>query len=297
MGLTLSQEPLADDGTQYVSMEGHLNSLSVFAPFDTGDAMFADLDSSDNDTDDANSDGDTNSDDGGGSGTGGDGGGTGGTGDSDGSGDDTGDDGTTTTSGGGEAGGPCVDTHVDFAYEGQELGTELKPFNTIAEGIEAVMAGGTVWIRPGVTYETFAGIDKPLLLQVWDDPARAPGDNVTIGDVFACGPDADSFDYPDFSSTQGLTAQNSATLAGTNYNLIPFDETESTGAVWTTDKKAVVRGFTVEFSVTALTTGDESDGFSFVVQNDSATPTLKEGGWMGYSTINNCLAVEFDGYV
>ena len=127
-----------------------------------------------------------------------------------------------------------------------------------------------MWIRPGVTYETFAGIDKPLQLQVWDDPAREPGDDVFIGDVFTCsGPDADSFSYPNFSSTAGLTAAGDAALAGTIYNLIPLDDTERKGAVWTTDKKAVVRGFTVEFSVTALTTGDESDGFSFVVHRYS----------------------------
>lgn len=45
-----------------------------------------------------------------------------------------------------------------------------------------------VWIRPGVTNETFAGIDKPVLLKVWDEATRLPGDNFSTGDPFACRP-------------------------------------------------------------------------------------------------------------
>ena len=126
-----------------------------------------------------------------------------------------------------------------------------------------------MWIRPGVSNETFGGIDKHVLLKVWDDPARQPGDNVIVGDVFACEPDGDSFDYPDFSSTVGLTAAGDAALDAEDpiYNLIPFDK-ERAGAVWTTEKKAVVRGFTVEFTVRPREGGSPataSDGFSFVV--------------------------------
>ena len=94
-----------------------------------------------------------------------------------------------------------------------------------------------------------------------------------------------------------MTLAGDAALVATHphIDIIPFVSGQD-GAVWTTDKKAVVRGFDVTFTAVARSPiyPFNGDGFSFVVQNDSATPPLLNGGWMGYSSIDNCLAVEFD---
>ncbi|MCE5231553.1 hypothetical protein LLG95_18400 [bacterium] len=43
---------------------------------------------------------------------------------------------------------------VDFGYMGTELGTELQPFNTLAEGVASVQSGNTVYIKPGTSTAT-----------------------------------------------------------------------------------------------------------------------------------------------
>ncbi len=43
---------------------------------------------------------------------------------------------------------------VDFAYIGTELGTFMQPFNTLAEGVSAVPAGGHLRIKAGSTGDT-----------------------------------------------------------------------------------------------------------------------------------------------
>jgi hypothetical protein len=48
---------------------------------------------------------------------------------------------------------------VDFNYSGNETGTPTRPFNTLAEGLNAADAGGHVWIKPGSTSVT------PTILQ------------------------------------------------------------------------------------------------------------------------------------
>ena len=46
---------------------------------------------------------------------------------------------------------------VDVDYSGEELGTETKPFDTLAEAVEAVDSGGTIKIKGGV-----ARLDEPI---------------------------------------------------------------------------------------------------------------------------------------
>lgn len=68
---------------------------------------------------------------------------------------------------------PLTEVWVDFAYSGAELGTETHPFNTLAEGIAAVLEGGTIYVKAGSTSET-AEISKEVTIE-------AVGGDVTIG--------------------------------------------------------------------------------------------------------------------
>jgi len=62
---------------------------------------------------------------------------------------------------------------VDFAWGGGEAGTEALPHNTFDEGVQWVLEGGTVRIRPG-TCNTIGRITKPMRLE-------ATGMSVVIG--------------------------------------------------------------------------------------------------------------------
>jgi len=57
-----------------------------------------------------------------------------------------------------------ADVWVDFPYDGTETGWFERPFNTLAEGVGAVAAGGTVRIKPGTTNETGL-FTKPVRLE------------------------------------------------------------------------------------------------------------------------------------
>ena len=60
---------------------------------------------------------------------------------------------------------------VDFDYSGAEKGTESYPYNTLAEGVDGVQAGGTVRIKAGDTAETLQ-VTKEVRLESEGGQAR-----------------------------------------------------------------------------------------------------------------------------
>lgn len=79
--------------------------------------------------------------------------------------------------------GTAVTAWVDFDFIGDEMGTETNPFDTLAEGLGFVMAGGTVNIRPGTSPETLT-IDTAVTLVNIGAAARGVA-VVRIGDQSA----------------------------------------------------------------------------------------------------------------
>lgn len=69
---------------------------------------------------------------------------------------------------------PGADVWVDFTFLGPGNGTFSSPYNTLAEGVSAVAAGGTIVMRAGSSTETPV-IDKNLWIKGFDGPA-------TVGD-------------------------------------------------------------------------------------------------------------------
>jgi hypothetical protein len=65
------------------------------------------------------------------------------------------------------------ETWANFAHQGIENGTQLFPFNTLIEGVEAVSPGGTLKLQTSTSAERLT-ITKPLTLE-------AVGGPVTIG--------------------------------------------------------------------------------------------------------------------
>lgn len=68
---------------------------------------------------------------------------------------------------------PSDDVWIDFGYAGTELGTQIQPFNTIAEGLPYLNSGGTLHLAAGNTSETVT-LNTPMTLQ-------AEGGAVRIG--------------------------------------------------------------------------------------------------------------------
>jgi len=71
------------------------------------------------------------------------------------------------------------DIWVDYSYSGSEQGTFGSPYNTVAEGVQAIITGvgaselPSLWIKAGSSNETIM-INKPMTI-------RACGGTVTIG--------------------------------------------------------------------------------------------------------------------
>ena len=69
---------------------------------------------------------------------------------------------------------PTVDPSliwVDFDYSGTEIGTAIEPFNTLAEGVDAVTPGGTIRIKAGVSGEILE-ITKAVRIEAPEGEAR-----------------------------------------------------------------------------------------------------------------------------
>jgi hypothetical protein len=56
------------------------------------------------------------------------------------------------------------DVFVDFSYTGPEDGSFSRPFNTLAEGVAAVISGGVISIKTSTGYES-ATISKPMTIR------------------------------------------------------------------------------------------------------------------------------------
>lgn len=104
--------------------------------------------------------------------------------------------------------------------------------------------------------------------------------------------------YPDFSSLAGLSLIGVAAQNGTALELTPAVNSQ-VGCAWCTAKPDVAAGFETRFEFRiALGTGSEvgADGFAFVVQGQGPQAQGEDGVNIGYGTIPNSLAVEFDTY-
>ncbi len=115
------------------------------------------------------------------------------------------------------------------------------------------------------------------------------------------------FAYTDFVSAAGLSFNGAAVHTAPTISVTPPIRA-SAGAVWRQDAQTVVNGFVSNFT---FRIGDisnlGSDGFAFVIQNDTRGNAAigGTGGAMGYATntvfpsqtgISNGLAIEFDAW-
>ena len=100
-----------------------------------------------------------------------------------------------------------------------------------------------------------------------------------------------TFDYPDFTSVDGLNLVGSAVQDASVLQLTSEVSLE-TGAAWFMEKQYIQDGFETMF--TFWISRDGADGFAFVIQNTSDTVLGANGGGLGYGDIPNSLAVEFD---
>ncbi len=118
---------------------------------------------------------------------------------------------------------------------------------------------------------------------------------------------AQSFNYPDFSSTASLTLLGNAAQSGTAVRLTA-NSSNQTGWFWRQGAVPVIAGFdtTFSFRITPPTVGTKAEGMALVIHDDP-NGTATQGGtvWgMGYGTgangavgIRNSIAIEFDTFM
>jgi len=99
------------------------------------------------------------------------------------------------------------------------------------------------------------------------------------------------FIFPDFSDTSGLNLVGSAAQVGQRLRLTPNSGGQA-GAVWFETKQSVGTGFQTTFQFQIGQFG--ADGIAFIIQNTDVAALGGGGGGLGYDSIPNSLAVEFD---
>jgi hypothetical protein len=164
-------------------------------------------------------------------------------------------------------------TAVEF-YDGFDfLGEDTNaPFNFVwsnpPAGIHSIVASATD--NGGL----FA-VSAPVVVEVLSSNA-----NVTL--------------FPNFPTAGNLTLQGSAALVANRLRLTPATNSQ-TGGAWLDSKQAVEQGFETvfQFQVSQIS-GQGADGFAFVIQNNAFPALGPAGDDMGYGSIANSLAIEFD---
>lgn len=108
---------------------------------------------------------------------------------------------------------------------------------------------------------------------------------------------AQSFSFPNFSSTVGLQMNGSVFQSGNNLRLASSAGNQN-GSTYVIFPQSVATGFDTTFSFQITNqTGGGADGFTFIVQNDvlgTAALGVATGSDLAYSTISNSLVVEVD---
>ena len=109
-----------------------------------------------------------------------------------------------------------------------------------------------------------------------------------------------TFSYGDFSSTAGLTINGDAAQAGNVLRLVPSSVAQSGTAYQTTAVPLdATTGFSTSFEFLVTTdAGDPTDGFTFLLQNDTtagANALGAAGQGLGYVGISPSVAVVFRG--
>ena len=116
--------------------------------------------------------------------------------------------------------------------------------------------------------------------------------------------DETSFVYDDFSDPKNLKLVGQ-TSHQQNYIRLTPSRINSIGAMWYHRPLPVLNGFTTEFSFRmsdGIAGNDDeaslpgADGIVFVIQNSGNNIIGGDGGRIGYSGLNNSLAIEFDLY-
>jgi hypothetical protein len=107
---------------------------------------------------------------------------------------------------------------------------------------------------------------------------------------------ATDLNYPDFSSTTGLTLNGSAVQNGNVLQLTPA-ENDKTGSVFTSAALNPQESFSTKFALSmhdSTTFPLPADGMAFVVQSKGPQGGDGLGGSLGFGEIKPSVAVEFD---
>jgi len=174
--------------------------------------------------------------------------------------------------------------------------------------------GGTIWIKGNyvpnnLNYSLNGGVNgiitnrnTPCYLSNYGASSGSAGQLLLNLNMNQCC-DESSFSFPNFNSISNLILVKDCLKTDSTITLTSANYWKS-GALWYANKIPVQKGFKTEFSfrfsegVNKYTPEEFSgaDGIAFVIQNHSKTAIGSPGGGLGYKSIPNSFAIEFDTY-
>ena len=175
---------------------------------------------------------------------------------------------------------------------------------------EIIDGGGSFTLAPGDERELTLRFEPEYLgktstnLIFYHDESGSPASTQLYGEGIKNEADCDStgFEYPDFTGVDDIILSGS-TGKVEDYIRLTYANTNQAGAIWHEKPVPVGNGFITEFSFRMSSgnngTADDgslpgADGLAFVIQNNEIIDMGANGGGIGYSGIENALAVEFD---
>lgn len=116
------------------------------------------------------------------------------------------------------------------------------------------------------------------------------------------------FNFANFQNTTGLALNAINPINGSKANTITnapeyalrmTSDPSQTASIWFSEPQTVANGFTTSFQFRIIpvpTNSQAADGLAFVIQTGGTNAIGEGGGGIGYDTIPNSLAIEFDTY-
>jgi hypothetical protein len=167
---------------------------------------------------------------------------------------------------------------------GNVIGVEFYDGATLL-GFDANAPFSLVWSDPAPGIHTISA-------RAMDDAGLHASTAPVVVEVVAS--NATVLLFPDFSTPSDLLFQGSAALVANRLRLTPAANSQ-TGAAWLDRKQLVQHGFETVFQFQISQPSSKgADGFAFVIQNNASPWLGNAGAGLGYSSVPNSLAIEFD---
>ena len=193
-------------------------------------------------------------------------------------------------------------TSISLANPGNQADTVNLPASVqlVATGPSGVaLTYGATGLPPGLSVNSSSGLisGTPTTLGTFNVTATASGGGLSNSQNFSwtISPATLSYNFPTFPNATGLKLNGTAAIVAPALRLVPNTANQS-GSAFLTSPIALGANssFTTRFVFRMHGTTDGADGFTFAIQGNGNAALGAGGGGLGFQSLANSLAVEFD---